>query len=392
MFCNYCGKPNPDVAAFCRECGKPITRPRQPPHGTIDPVPVAEVPAAAAAPAAPSPPTAVETAPAAGRSRSIRPILALVVVAVMAVLLAGGWVVLRGGRERTLKGHSSYISSVVFSPDGRMLASGSDDGTVKLWDATSGQWLRTFALWHQSDWVAFSPDGGTIASTSSLSEGVVLVDLASGRRIRTLSGHGGYVGDPKFSLDGRRIAFSTSDTAGNPTLRVFDVASGTETGAWPGYWGVCAFILDGRSSIIWTRSHAIVQVDMATGSQMRELTGPVSGEVHNTECSRDGQRAAVVMGTGSTIAVWNTAGGEPIRTITESAPVRGIAFSPDARVLATASEDHLVKLWDLTSGAKLLELSGHADNVNVVGFSPDGMSLASGDSDALIRLWAVPRK
>jgi len=61
-------------------------------------------------------------------------------------------------------------------------------------------------------------------------------------------------------------------------------------------------------------------------------------------------------------------------------------------VLATASEDHLVKLWDLTSGAKLLELSGHADNVNVVGFSPDGMSLASGDSDALIRLWAVPRK
>jgi WD40 repeat protein len=121
------------------------------------------------------------------------------------------WDVASGRELRTLCGHSSFVLSVAFSPDGRILASGSWDGTVKLWDVASGRELRTLSG-HSSFVlsVAFSPDGRILASASD-DKTVKLWDVASGRELRTLSGHSSAVLSVAFSPDGRMLASGSGD-------------------------------------------------------------------------------------------------------------------------------------------------------------------------------------
>lgn len=115
------------------------------------------------------------------------------------------------GCPRTFSGHEGSVVSVAFSPDGKTLASGSSDNTVKLWDVASGGEVRTLS--GHTDWarsVAFSPDGRTLASGSG-DETVKLWDVASGQEVRTLSGYTRDVWSVAFSPDGRTLASASSD-------------------------------------------------------------------------------------------------------------------------------------------------------------------------------------
>ena len=130
------------------------------------------------------------------------------------------WDVSTGRHLRTLRGHTDWVNSVVFSPDGRTLASGSSDGTVRQWDVSTGRHLRT--LRGHTDWVSsvvFSPDGRTLASGSS--DGTVRQwDVSTGRHLRTLRGHTDWVSSVVFSPDGRTLASGSSDG----TVLLWDLA------------------------------------------------------------------------------------------------------------------------------------------------------------------------
>jgi WD40 repeat protein len=120
----------------------------------------------------------------------------------------------------TLKGHTSFVESVVFSPDGSRLASASFDRTIKIWDTASGQVLHTLKG-HTSvvTSVAFSPDGRRLASVSGVGDQTIKVwDTANGQELRTLKAHTGAVLSVAFSPDGNRLASCSTDQ----TIQVFD--------------------------------------------------------------------------------------------------------------------------------------------------------------------------
>ena len=290
---------------------------------------------------------------------------------------------------RTLTGHKGWrnksVNDVTFSPDGRLLASCSDDKTARLWDPATGEALHT--LTGHTDWVkgvAFSPDGRLLASGGH--DGVRLWDPATGEPLRFLAG---YTGGVAFSPDGRLLA-----GGGVNGVQLWDPATGEPLRFLTGYTEGVAFSPDGR--LLAGGGHDGVRLwDPATGEPPRTLAGHTR-TVEGVAFSPDGQLLA---STGhDAVRLWDPATGEPLRTlagltrtveIDEMAysPIKRVAFSPDGRLLAGGDIDG-VQLWDPATGEPPRTLAGHTSWVEGVAFSPDGRLLASCSEDKTVRLWA----
>jgi WD40 repeat protein/serine/threonine protein kinase len=295
----------------------------------------------------------------------------------------------------TLQGHTGEVTSVVFSPDGKRLATAtgllSDRGEVKVWDAQTGQEL--LSIQDAGPNVAFSPDGKRLASGDGMralppAPGVVKVwDAQTGQELLPLKGHRTSVASVAFSPDGKYLASAAANRlrARGGEVKVWDAQTGEELRTFQGDSCV-SFSPDGKRLASASTDNTVKVWDAQTGKELhtlKEHTHPVN----NVSFSPDGKRLASASGD-FTVKVWDAQAGQELFTLKGHANVvNSVAYSPDGKRLASASWDKTVKVWDAQTGQELLSFKGHTDLVTSVSFSPDGKRLASASTDKTVKVW-----
>ena len=294
------------------------------------------------------------------------------------------------GPDHERKGHTDWVSSVAFAPDGKTLASGSGDYTIKLWDTRSGETLRTLEGHTRGvSSVAFAPDGNTLAS-SSRDRTIKLWDARSGELLRTLEGHTDHVWSVAFAPDGNTLASSSRDK----TVKLWDARSGELMRTLEGhtdYVSSVAFAPDGSTLASGSVDKTVKLWDARSGELLQTLEGHTS-VIGSVTFAPEGNTLAS-SSWDKTIKLWDARSGALLRTLEgHTGSFYSVAFAPDGNTLASVSDDKTIKLWDARSGELLQTLEGHRSDVYSVAFTPDGQALASSSGDKTVKLWRVPAR
>ena len=290
----------------------------------------------------------------------------------------------------TLEGHTDGVAAVSFSPDGSLLASGSSDGTILLWDMRSRERVATLGHTDGVAAVSFSPDGSLLASGSS--DGTILLwDMRSRERVATL-GHTDGVAAVSFSPDGSLLASGSSDG----TILLWDMRSRERVATFGVAIlerhtdGVAAvsFSPDGALLASGLGDRTVLLWDVATREQVATLGHRLW--VNAVSFSPDGTLLASGLWH-RTVLLWDVATREQVATLEgHTNVVYSVSFSPDGALLATGGWDGMVILWDVLTREKIIAF-GHTDAIRSVSFSPDGTTLAAGGQDGTILLWNVDK-
>jgi len=245
---------------------------------------------------------------------------------------------------RSYYGHFGYVYTVSWSPDGKNIASGSEDHTVHLWNASTGaDILYTYS--NHTDAVhavAWSPDGTLIASGSN-DKTVQVWKAVDESSVYTYNNHSGGVLAAAWSPDGTLIASGSSDM----TVQVWKAVDGSGAITYSGH-------TDTVNTVAWSPDGTLI----ASGSSDK------------------------------TVHVWKAADGSDVLTYSgHSDVVNAVAWSPDGTLLASASVDGTVRIWKAADGSDVLAYGGHSDAVNTAAWSPDGTLIASGSNDKTVQVW-----
>ena len=248
----------------------------------------------------------------------------------------------------TLKGHGEAVMSVSFSPDGQLLASGSRDQTVKIWDVKTRTEIATLKG-HKGfvRSVVFSPDGQLLASSGD-DKTVKLWNVQKRKKIATLKGHKDYVLTVVFSPDGRLLASGSKDKH----IKLWDV-----------------------------KKRKVISTLRGDGNS-----------VSTVAFSPNGQLLAISSSPG-TVKLWDEHKQKEIAVLKgHSGTVSSVVFSPNGRLLASGGWDKTIRLWDVQTWKEVAKLEGHSGYILTVAFSSDGRMLASGDIEGVVKLWDVQER
>lgn len=288
---------------------------------------------------------------------------------------------------------------VAFSPDGKSLAIGNSNGTLKLWETETGQEMRELEG-HLTliSGLSFSPNGKFLAS-SSIDMRVKIWDVTSGSLLGVIKEFDGPVNDVVFSLDGEKLA--TVDQDG--LVRIWDVTS--VFGRSPGESNLLeitetvfikhisdkahdvAFSPDGKRIAVFIPSVGIIVWELDSGKQVLEIpegTDFTSGIAF----SPNGEFLASGSGDLGT-AVWDPETGEQMMFFPETAPITKVAFSQDSFTLATSAKNGMVSLWDIDTQSQKVKILGQPTEFNFLALSPDGQRVAVGNDPQTTSLWDV---
>ncbi|GAB4376604.1 MAG: hypothetical protein Kow00121_23910 [Elainellaceae cyanobacterium] len=285
----------------------------------------------------------------------------------------------------SLPGHLDTIWSVAISIDGKTIASGSFDQTIKIWDFPARKLLRTLSVHTDAiRSVVISSDGQVVASGSS-DKTIKLWNLQTGELLQAFSGHSGPVWSVDISSDGQILVSGSYDG----TIKVWDLTTGALLRTLPEHydsvWSV-DISPDGQTLVSGSYDGTVKAWNLQTGQVLRTFSKH-SEPVRSVAISPSGTTLASASWD-KTVKVWDLQTGQLLHTLSgHSDRVVSVAISPDNQTLASSSLDRTIKIWDLETGALLHTLSGHTDWVISTVFNPDGKTLISGSKDQTIKIW-----
>jgi RNA polymerase sigma factor (sigma-70 family) len=318
-------------------------------------------------------------------------------------LLSGGiwdsavhfWDVSTGKERRRSEAPSSLLDSLAFSPDGKTVITATRNKPIYRWDAATGKERGQFsAKQHGFDAVAFSPDAKTLAVGGYLDATVRLWDLATGKKQRTLGKHAERVGAVAFSPDGKLLASGGKDN----TVLLWKVADGKEIRRFTKLgFGVTmlAFTPDGTKLVVggdttpgrFLGGNTFRLLEVANGKVLRKVDSPQA--IYGVAFTPDGKLLASA-GDDNVIRLFDVAAAKEVQRMqVEHRMNYGPAFSPDGRLLATGGEEGIIHLWETATGSEIRRFLGHSTAVMALSFSTDGRTLASGSADSTALIWDV---